>query len=344
VLLDPFKYKNPQGYYIPQHPIQFVDDTYLCSRSLNGAEQGLRLMMLAGPILNIFINPAKTRFLRLVINSQGKAEDNQTTTLTALAPDGTATTIQALPTYEAVRCLGAYVTMDMNDSYIMDDLRKTIKRSIAILQSKRASPFAKTKAITASLLPMVGYRTKFSTASMHTLSTQLAAPIREFVSTANNLRSIAHAITFADSSHPAGLALRDPLDYFMSLKEQMTLRALGSDSESLQIMHSMLHRTYEHLNGVTLPSVHPRACPPSHSPLHKGITYLPTWGHSLVHHLHQGEKNIYLNHPPLSSKPGLTHTPLLDEITAEDAHTFTSYQDAVTRITEFLDHANLYYV
>ena len=59
-IIDPYLSRDPSGILFPQPPTQFVDDTYIFSRSIAGARNAIDLQT-AEPLLNIRINPTKTR-------------------------------------------------------------------------------------------------------------------------------------------------------------------------------------------------------------------------------------------------------------------------------------------
>jgi hypothetical protein len=64
-IIDPYLAKDATGTLFLQPPTQFVDDTYVFCRSTQGAQNAIDILQTAEPLLNIRINPTKTRHLSL---------------------------------------------------------------------------------------------------------------------------------------------------------------------------------------------------------------------------------------------------------------------------------------
>ena len=64
-LIEPYLARDPTGTLFHQPPTQFVDDTYVFCRTPIGAQNAIDLLQTAEPLLNIRINPTKTRHFSL---------------------------------------------------------------------------------------------------------------------------------------------------------------------------------------------------------------------------------------------------------------------------------------
>ena len=64
-IIDPYLARDPHGILFPQTPTQFVDETYVFCKSPHGAQLAIDLLQTAEPLLNIRINPTKTRHFSL---------------------------------------------------------------------------------------------------------------------------------------------------------------------------------------------------------------------------------------------------------------------------------------
>ena len=92
--IDPYLAQDPTGILFQQPPTQFVDDTYVFCRTTQGAQTAINLLQTAEPLLNIRINPSKTRHFSLhwsppkTNSSPFFSLDTPTSTLYACNPEG----------------------------------------------------------------------------------------------------------------------------------------------------------------------------------------------------------------------------------------------------------------
>ena len=63
--IHPYLARDSTGTLFKQTPTQFVDDTYVFCRSPQGAQNAINILQTAEPLLNIRINPTKTRHFSL---------------------------------------------------------------------------------------------------------------------------------------------------------------------------------------------------------------------------------------------------------------------------------------
>jgi hypothetical protein len=164
-LMDLFTYKHPQGHFTQQKPTQYVDDTHIMCGTRDGAQHAVHAMRMAGPILNIRINPVKTRFAALCFGEDHRVLDTKDVFLTTTNNDGDEVIIQAAETDESIRFLGAWLNMNDNDDTTIQHCLDIIKRTLAVLASKRATGNTLITGIHSSLLPAIGYVTKFTNSS-----------------------------------------------------------------------------------------------------------------------------------------------------------------------------------
>ena len=343
--IDPYLARDPHGLLFPQPPTQFVDDTYVFSNSVTGAQNAIQLLQTAEPILNIKINPSKTRHFSL----HWVTPTNNTQPFFTLAPpsqslyafstDSTIIPILPIPLSMPTRVLGAFICPDLSDSHI-PTLRKQISRTASMMLRKKATLDTIWAVIRQSVFPKFTYPLKFTNLSVADLD-KLAAPLRHVIREKANATHIPNAALFSGAATPYSLPFIDLTTFILKEKESTMLRMLGGSHYSRQIIHCLLargHRLTSENNSLSpIPSPCPVLPPLSlpASPSHH------CWALSLIQYLQAANSNISIQYPtPSTSSPlTVTQTPLHSLV-----HPSLDYPLTVTDIKDFESSYHIYFL
>jgi hypothetical protein len=215
--IDPYLVQLPNGLLHPQKPTQFVDDTHVCSRSIEGAQFAIIILQIAGPILNIFINPLKTRHIML----QWKAPPNRKSPLYTIrepypclfAKDrqGRTHSINPVPLDTMVRILGAQMSPLDADKNFVTMMQKKAQAIASILKRKKCTVKLLDRVLRQCIFPMLSYSCQFAAISTDDLNT-ISGPIRDAISFIIKGSSLNNKVTFAGEGLHYGLPFTDLAD------------------------------------------------------------------------------------------------------------------------------------
>ena len=156
-----------------------------------GAQNAIDLLQTAEPLLNIRINPTKTRHFSLhwsppTLHKQPYYTLTQPTpTLFAHDALGTKITISPIPLSQPTRVLGAHIAPDLSTSHI-HDIRRQIVRITKTMTTKRASVNTLWAVMKLSVYPKFTYMLKFTNLAMKDLH-ELSAPLRHLIRLRSNI-------------------------------------------------------------------------------------------------------------------------------------------------------------
>ena len=343
--IDPYLARDPHGLLFPQPPTQFVDDTYVFSNSVTGAQNAIQLLQTAEPILNIRINPTKTRHFSLHWTTpQRNAQPfytlaPPTQSLHAFSPDSTPIPIPPIPLSMPTRVLGAFICPDLSDSYI-PTLRNQISRTASMMLRKKATLDTIWTVVRQSVYPKFTYPLKFTSLSVADLD-KLAAPLRHVIREKANASHIPNAALFSGASTPYSLPFLDLTTFILKEKESTMLRMLGGSHRSRQIIHCLLARGHRLISDTDSLSPIASPCPilPSlslpASPSHH------CWALSLIQYLQATNSNINIKYPTPSTPSQLkvTQTPLHSLLQST-----LDYPLTVPDIAEFESSYHIYFL
>ena len=247
-IIDPYLAKDATGTLFLQPPTQFVDDTYVFCRSTQGAQNAIDILQTAEPLLNIRINPTKTRHLSLhwsppTSNSEPYFSlENPHPTLHARAMDGANISIPPIPLSTPTRVLGAFIAPDLSTNHL-NSVKDQIKRIKETMGRKRASLDTIWSVLKTSVYPKFTYILKFTNLSMQDLNL-LSGPLRDLIRRKANASHLPNVILFGGNSTPYSLPYYDLMLHTAKEKENTMLRMLGGSTRSRQTIHSLLSRGY----------------------------------------------------------------------------------------------------
>ena len=314
--IDPYLARDPTGTLFPQPPTQFVDDTYVFCRTPEGAQNAINILQTAEPLLNIRINPAKTRHFSLhwspptSNNTPTFSLDAPTTLLYAHSSTGEQVPIPPIPLSTPTRVLGAFIAPDLSTDHLAS-IKSQIKRMKTTLNKKKASLATLWSVMKTSIFPKFTYLLKFTNLSMHDLN-NIAAPFRDLIRKKAHASHIPNTILFGSGCAPYSLPYHDLMHHTLKEKESTMLRMLGGSPRSRQIIHSLLSRGYRLISDHITFNNSPLPCPslpnyllPSH-PSHY------CWALCLIQYLQAADSNLHVTPPfPITSAPTpISQTPL----------------------------------
>ena len=281
-----------------------------------GAQNAINLLQTAEPLLNIRINPTKTRHFSLHWSPPTKNSDphfsldTPSTILFAHASNGEQIPIPPIPLSTPTRVLGAFIAPDLSTDHV-SSLLSQIKRIKNTLNKKRASLATLWTVLKSSIYPKFTYLLKFTNLSMSDLS-RLAAPFRDLIRRKANASHLPNTILFGGSCSPYSLQYFDLMHHTLKEKESTMLRMLGGSPRSRQIIHSLLSRGYRLITDHCTFNTSPLPCP---TLPHYSKPPLPSqycWALALIQYLQAADSNTHIT-PPFPrtySLPQLTQTPI----------------------------------
>ena len=296
--------------------MQFVDDTYVFCRTLSGAQNTINLLQTAETLLNIRINPAKTRHFSLQWSPPTSNKQPYYTladpqpTISAYTSAGALITINPIPLNQLTRVLGAHIAPDLTTNY-MQEARKQILRITITMATKRATATTLWAFMKSSIHPKFTYTLKFTNLSMKDLH-YLGAPLRHLLRQRSNSSHLPNAILFANNATTHSLPFIDLMTHTVKEKESTMLRMLAGSTISQRTIHSLLARGMRLITDNQSFNDNPYPCPllPHHlspqSPNHQ------CWALALIQYLQAASSNIHTTIPfPLTSHTTcITQTPL----------------------------------
>ena len=337
-IIDPYLCRDPSGILFPQPPTQFVDDTYIFSRSITGAQNAIDLLQTAEPLLNIRINPTKTRHFSIQwspprTNSSPYFTMNPpTSTLTAFSIDGSITTIPPIPLSSPTRVLGAFLSPD-NSSTITHDIKSEIFRLRYAIQKKKATQPTIWQILKQCIYPKFTYILKFSNLSMCDLN-NISAGLRDLIRKKSHATHLPNALLFSADATSYSLPYYDLMSHTLREKERTTLRMLAGAPFSRQIIHCLLERGNRLISEHHTMTNTPIGCPILH---HFTTPVNPThysWALSLIQYVQIAQSNIFTTTPTPSTLPHIHctqtslhsfYSPSLDKpLTLDDIFDFES--------------------
>ena len=340
--IDPYLASDPTGILFPQPPTQFVDDTYVFCRSPLGAQTAIDLLQTAEPLLNIRINPSKTRHFSLhwspptTNRTPYYSLDPPVTTLHAFDSEGTAIPIPPIPLNSPTRVLGAFIAPDLSNDHITT-LKAQINRIKATISRKKASLNTIWAVLKTSIYPKFTYQLKFTNLSMKDLS-NLSAPFRDLIRRKANASHLPNAILFSGNSTPYSLPYHDLMLHTLKEEESTMLRMLGGTPMSRQIMHSLLSRGHRLITEHTTFSNSPIPCPPLPHPKSPPHSSHYCWALSLIQYLQAAHSNLHLT-------PRFPQSPTPKTITQTPLHSLhNAYLDSPLSVQDILDFESSYHI
>ena len=316
ILIDPYLSRDPHGYLFPQTPTQFVDDTYIFSRSISGAQNAINLLQTAEPILNIRINPSKTRHFSITWSPPTSNKNPYYTlntpspTLHAFNTDNTLIPITPIPLSLPTRVLGAFIAPDSSNSHI-SVIRSPISRTKATIFRKRASLATIWAVLRQCIFPKFTYLLKFTNTSLYDLDT-LSAPLRDLIRRKANASHLPNAILFSGNATPYSLPFTDLTSHVLKEKECTMIRMLSGSSISRRTIHCLLSRGHRLISDHISFSSSTIPCPLIPKPFDRALPHHHCWALSLIQYLQASNTNLSISVPfPLTlSHTSITQTPL----------------------------------
>ena len=341
-IIDPYLSRDPSGILFPQPPTQFVDDTYIFSRSTAGAQNAIDLLQTAEPLLNIRINPTKTRHFSIQWSPPHNNSSPYFTmntpapTLTAFSADGTINTIPPIPLSSPTRVLGAFLSPD-NSTTITKDIKSEISRlRYAILKKKATLPTI-WQVLKQCIYPKFTYILKFTNLSMYDLNT-ISASLRDLIRKKSHATHLPNALLFSANATPYSLPYYDLMSHTLREKERTTLRMLAGAPFSRQIIHCLLER------GTRLISEHhtmtniPIGCPLLHNYTTQVDPTHYSWALSLIQYLQIARSNIFTTTPTPATLPNI-------QCTQTALHSFYSHSlDIPLTLDDIFDFESSYHI
>ena len=266
--IDPYLARDPNGTLFQQAPTQFVDDTYVFCRTLSGAQKAINLLQTAEPLLNIRINPTKTRHFSLQWSPPTSNKQPYYTladpqpTLSAYTSAGAPITIDPIPLTQLTRVLGAHIAPDLATNY-MQEARKQILRITKTMATKRATASTLWAVMKSSIYPKLTYTIKFTNLSMKDLH-YLGAPLRHLLRQRSNASHLPNAILFANNATTYSLPFSDLMTHTAKEKESTMLRMLAGPTISQRTIHSLLARGMRLITDNQSFTDNPQPCPLLH--------------------------------------------------------------------------------
>ena len=340
--IDPYLARDPSGLLFQQPPTQFVDDTYVFCRSTTGAQNAINLLQTAEPLLNIRINPTKTRHFSLHWNPPTSNHkpfytlDEPTPTLYAHNTDGTRVQIVPIPTSQATRVLGAWIAPDLSSDYLKT-IKSQIHRIKQVMLRKKASADIIWSVLKASVYPKFTYILKFTNHSMHDLN-KLSGTLRDLIRQKTNASHLPNAILFSGNATPYSLPYHDLMSHIVREKESTMLRMLSSSAHSRQVMHALLCRGQRLITENYSFTNNPTPCPrlPHHLEPSQSTHYC--WAHSLIQYLQAANSNIHTASLFPTSAPTYT-------VTQTPIHTsYDQALDSPLTLEDILDFESSYHL
>ena len=339
---DPYYAKDPSGISFPQPPTQFVDDTYVFCSTPTGAQNAINLLQTAEPILNIRINPTKTRHFSIQWNPPKNNKQpfytlkEPTQVLYAYDVNATKTPIPPIPLSTPTRALGALLTPD-NSTTFTTTIKKQIDRLKHTIIKKKASIQTIWSILKQCVYPKYTYILKFTNLSMRDLD-KISASLRDLIRIKANASHLPNVLLFANKSCPYGHMYYDLMAHTLREKESTMLRMLAGTAYSRQIMHCLLARGQRLISEHQSYSNTPTPCPELPHFTHHNEQSHYSWALSLIQYFQQAQSNIYTTplFPQTTTPIHCTQTPL---------HTFYNQDnDTPLILNDILDFENSYHV
>ena len=313
---DPYLARDPNGTLFQQAPTQFVDDTYVFCRTLSGAQNAINLLQTAEPLLNIRINPAKTRHFSLQWSPPTSNKQPYYTladplpSLSAYTSTGALITIDPIPLNQPTRVLGAHIAPDLTTNY-MQEARKQIIRIAKTMATKRATASTLWAVMRSSIYPKFTYTLKFTNLSMKDLH-YLGAPLRHLLRQRSNASHLPNAILFAGNATTYSLPFIDLMTHTVKEKESTMLRMLAGSTISQRTIYSLLARGTRLITDNQSFHDSPQPCPLLPHHLNPQSSHHHCWALALIQYLQAASSNIHSTIPfPLTSATThVTQTPL----------------------------------
>ena len=343
--IDPYYARDPSGILFPQPPTQFVDDTYVFCSSTSGAQNAIDLLQTAEPLLNIRINPSKTRHFSLqwcppTSNSKPYYTlKNPSQTLYAYDTNAVRTPISPIPLSSPTRALGAMITPDNSSTHIAD-IKLQINRIKHIMLKKKASIQTIWAILKQCVYPKFTYILKFSNISMYDLN-NLSGSLRDLLRTKSNASHLPNAILFADSKCSYGHTYYDLMTHTLREKESTMLRMLAGAPYSRQIMHCLLSRGQRLISDNQSFSHEPIPCPQLPNYMRPTEQTQYSWALSLIQYLQIAQSNIHTTQlfPQHNTTKICTQTPIHTYYNANDDAPLT-----LNDIRDFETSYHLYFI
>ena len=343
--IDPYLARDPTGLLFHQPPTQFVDDTYVFCRTIKGAQNAINLLQTAEPLLNIRINPTKTRHFSLHWSPPTKNTDPQfrllqpTPTLHAYAQNGTPISIIPIPLSTPTRVLGAFISPDLSSDYVRT-IKAQIKRIKITIAKKNASLATIWSVLKTSVYPKFTYILKFTNLSMHDLDA-ISGPFRDLIRRKANASHLPNAILFGGACSPYSLPYHDLMHHTLKDKESTMLRMLSGHTLSRQTIIFLISRGYRLISDHCTFNNSPLPCPLLPSYHNKTHPSHYCWALSLIQYLQAAQSNVHITPPfPTShSTTFVTQTPIHSLYSLDADSPLT-----LSEIHEFESSYHLYFV
>ena len=341
-LIDPYLSRDPSGILFPQPPTQFVDDTYIFSRSITGAQTAIDLLQTAEPLLNIRINPAKTRHFSIHWSpprhnsSPYFTMSPPTSTLSAYSSNGTMINIVPIPLSSPTRVLGAFLSPD-NSSSITNELKPEISRLRYAIQKKKATLPTVWQILKQCIYPKFTYILKFTNLSMYDLNT-ISAGLRDLVRKKSHATHLPNALLFSANATSYSLPYYDLMSHTLREKERTTLRMLAGASFSRQIIHCLLERGHRLISEHHTMTNTPIGCPLLHHFTTQVDSTHYSWALSLIQYLQIAKSNVFTTTPTPLTLPHI-------HCTQTSLHSFYSHSlDTPLTLDDILDFESSYHI
>ena len=316
---DVYYYQDPAHILRSQQPVQFVDDTYVFSRSAHGAQRYIDLLQVAGTVLNIHLNPKKTRHIHISWTANLTLINKPSPSLTVKDRQGGRHIIHPVPMNNKTRILGAYISGDMHDADLVKETHRKAQLITKTMDRKKASSPAAVAVIYKAVLPHLNYPLQFANTSLSEIN-KAHGPIRQFIKRKLKLHHFPDAVVFNAGATNYGFDYKNPTDTTMQARHAIMLRAQAGDPEMGIIMSTMMHRAAEQNFMDVYPTNTSLQLSVNGKPTRQqGITKVATWGAPLLEYFAAANHTFHFVSPrPRSTlHEGQSYTPLVDHFRSQ---------------------------
>jgi hypothetical protein len=219
---------------------QYVDDTIGLLRDEESTQRLVNILQKAAIVLNIHINPKKTRLMSLMWdnNTLIKAPSPE---VFALGSDGAPQLIPSSHIDTPIRILGAFLNASNSPSQIIQELTKKARQIANMLGRKKGSPDTIKTILNSTIYPQLGYVLSFTAATNSQLD-KVAAPFRKLVRNKLHVKKIPNVILFGQQATNYSMDFTDLTDYVNEMKDSRRIRLMAGTPHTRRLVTCLFDR------------------------------------------------------------------------------------------------------